>query len=166
TPVGADATDLAVLDEALAAFRAHGLELPDVEVHYSDDRADCNGHLGLFENSYKPWRLLVCTDSAYVTYHELAHAWEAANVDDVTRARYLEARQLSTWNDPDTPWAERGIEDAARLLQVSLMTNRPHLSSSIWQERLAAYELLTGRSSPALDRAAPEAATAAPGGPS
>ncbi|NNE12540.1 MAG: hypothetical protein HKN41_09905, partial [Ilumatobacter sp.] len=41
TPVGADATDLAVLDEALAAFRAHGLELPDVEVHYSDDRADC-----------------------------------------------------------------------------------------------------------------------------
>ena len=148
TVVGADADQLALLGRALDKFRDFGLELPDVEVRYSDDEADCNGHLGIFENSYTPWRLSVCEQLPFVVYHELAHAWEAANVDDDTRKRYLEARGLATWNGQEAPHEERGVEDAARVIQFHVMTSHPVLSSPIWQERLAAYELLVGRPSP------------------
>lgn len=151
TVVGADAGQRDLLDRALASFRENGLALPDVEVRYSDDEADCGGHLGLFQKKYTPWRLLVCSDFTYIPYHELAHAWEAANVDDATRARYIEARGLTNWNAAASKWAERGVEDAARMIQLNLMVTHVQPELPIWQERLEAYELLVGRPSPVLD---------------
>jgi hypothetical protein len=148
TADGANADQQADLDEALARFRDHGLELPDLDVRFFDDKADCDGYSGLFESSFTPWRLSICSDFTYVPTHELAHAWEASNLDDGARARYVEARRLTNWNDPAADWADRGMEDAARMMQQNLMATNPQLTLPAWAERLDAYELLVGRPSP------------------
>ncbi len=147
TVIGADAGDLRVLDDALARFRDNGLELPDLEVHFLDE-ADCRGYLGLFQKGFTPWRVLVCSDLDFVATHEIAHAWEAANLDDPQRDGYLEARDLTDWSDKHVARSERGEEDAAFIIQQNLMATNPQLTSRTWQERLAAYELLTGQASP------------------
>lgn len=148
TTVGATAADESALADALARFRSNGLPLPDLDVRFFDDEADCGGHYGLFQQQFTPWRILVCSDLAFVPTHELAHAWEAANLSDEDRDRYLEARGLGTWSDPASPWKERGVEDAAFMIQQNLTVTSAPLASPRSRERMAAYELLTGRSSP------------------
>jgi hypothetical protein len=147
TVVGADANERLLLDEALARFLDNGLELPDLDVQFLEEN-DCGRHLGLFQQGFTPWRILVCSDLGFVPTHELAHAWEAANLDDVARARYVEQRGLTDWSDKDIPRDARGEEDAAFVIQQNLMSPNPQLASRTWQERLAAYELLTGQPSP------------------
>ena len=146
TLVGAGAAERAALDDALARFREHGLDLPDLEVEFSDDTTVCNGHAGGFLE--RSWRVVACSDLPFVLTHELAHAWVAANVDDVGRNRYVEARRLSTWDSHDVPWGERGIEDAAFIIQQNLMATSPPMSSPTWADRADAYELLTRSPSP------------------
>lgn len=148
--IGASAAERVVVDEALGRFRRAGLRLPDVEIVFHDDRADCRGHDGLFQTRHTPWRVLVCSDLEFVLTHELAHAWEAANLDDADRDRYVEHRGLSTWDDPDAAWGERGVEDAAFMLQQNLMAGRVDVTSERWVERTSAYEALTGTRSPVV----------------
>lgn len=148
--VGADAEERARLDQALARFRDNGLELPDLTVRFSGHQGDCAGHLGLFEQSVTPWRLSICSELAFVPTHELAHAWEAANLTDDDRARHTLARGLASWNDPGVAWKDRGVEDVAFIIQQNLMATNPPLESPTWIERMGAYELLTGRPSPLL----------------
>jgi hypothetical protein len=145
---GADSAQRAALDEALGRFHSAGLELPDVEVVFSDSDADCGGHEGLFERRFDPWRISVCSDLAFVITHELAHAWESANLNDGDRARYLEARELTTWSDQDAPWDERGAEDAAFIIQQNLMLIAKQPASTVRTERIHAYELLVSLASP------------------
>jgi hypothetical protein len=151
TVIGASGEQQVAVDDAVARFRSAGLELPDVEIRFLADEAGCDGHLGLFQRGFTPWRVLVCSDLAFVPTHELAHAWEAANLDDDERARYVEARGMPTWDDRDADWNERGIEDAAFIVQQNLMAKHPNLDTPAWKERTAAYELLTGSSSPLGD---------------
>jgi hypothetical protein len=146
--VGADADQRLWLDEALVRFAANGLELPDLEVRFFDDDAACGGHQGLFQQSFTPWRILICSDLEFVATHELAHAWEAANVDDDFRAAYVARRGLPTWNGSGFDWNERGVEDLAFVVQQNLMATDPPLTSPTWADRVAAYELITGRPSP------------------
>jgi hypothetical protein len=146
--VGAGGERQARLHEALARFRDNGLELPALEVRFDDDKAACAGHEGLFEQAFTPWRVSICSDLAFVPTHELAHAWEAANLDDDDRARYVEARGLTTWDDPAASWQDRGIEDVAFIIQQNLMAGHPNIDSPTWIDRTAAYLLLTGRVSP------------------
>jgi len=146
--VGGDPSDHDRLTAAFNRFRDQHLALPDLEIRFFDDDEPCGGHDGLFEPSVRPWRISVCSDVEYVATHELAHAWEAANLDDVDRDRYLGARGLSSWNDHTAPRMERGIEDAAFNLQQNLMASNPPIDSDIWRDRVAAYELLTGAPSP------------------
>lgn len=146
--VGADAEERTRLDEALARFSDNGLELPDLEVQFSSDEADCSGHLGLFKQSFTPWRLSICSGLAFVPTHELAHAWEAANLDDDARGGYVVTRGLASWDDPAVDRGDRGIEDLAFMIQQNLMATNPSLASSTWIERVDAYELVTGRPSP------------------
>lgn len=148
TAEGANADQQALLGEALARFRDHGLKLPDLVVRFSADKTDCDGYSGLFENSFTPWRLSICSDFSYVPTHELAHAWEASHLDDEARARYVAARDLTSWNDPAAGWADRGMEDAARMMQQNLMATNPQLTLPAWADRLDAYELLVGQPSP------------------
>ena len=58
TVVGADNLQRAALAEAVDRFRANHLDLPDLEVRFSDDPADCHGHDGWFRpgsNSGQSW---------------------------------------------------------------------------------------------------------------
>jgi hypothetical protein len=83
-----------------------------------------------------------------VITHELAHAWEAANLDDGDRARYLYARGLTSWDDPKTPWDERGGEDAAFIIQQNLVLIAHQPPSPVRTDRIHAYELLVSLASP------------------
>lgn len=146
--VGGDDRDRAALDAALALFESNGLVLPDLEIRFSDDTEDCAGHFGLFEKRPTPWRISICSPASFVLPHELAHAWEAAHLDDELRAAYLRERRLMSWDGPELEWRERGEEDAAFVIQQNLTTRHAPTNSTTWRERIAAYEMLTGRASP------------------
>ena len=148
TVVGADVSQRAALVEAVDRFQGNHLDLPDLEVRFSDDPAHCHGHEGWFNPRVAPMRVLVCGELGFVITHELAHAWVAANLDVADRNRYMAARELTNWNDHDAPWTDRGTEDAAFMIQQNLMMDNPRRWSATWVERADAYELLTGRTSP------------------
>lgn len=150
TSPGASPAERVRVDEAVGRFRDVGLRLPDLEVLFHDDDASCKGHDGRFQSQFTPWRLLVCTEADFVLTHEMAHAWEAANLDDEDRQRYLAHRRLDSWSDPEDEWRERGVEDAAFMLQQNLMMRPTRIDTERWSERLAAYEQLTGTTSPIL----------------
>ncbi len=155
TVVGADREQLALVDDALDSFRAAGLALPNLEVIFHDDPAECRGHDGLFQAQYTPWRLLVCSDLAFVVTHEMAHAWEAATLDDADRLAYTEYREMTTWDDTAAEWGDRAVEDAAFVVQQNLMAGNVRLDTPVWAERTQAFEALTGRRSPLLPPAVP-----------
>ena len=137
-----------IIADAVAQFDAAGLTLPYVQVVFSDDERDCNGHEGLFEPSFDPWRLTICSDLAFVSVHELAHAWIEANTDESTQQTFTELRGKASWNSPNHDWNQRGVEDAAFLIQQNLTSNVTGQLSDEWQRRVAAYEFLTNRPSP------------------
>jgi hypothetical protein len=144
--------------EELVAWAAHlfeaaGLALPTVEVAFSDDERDCDGHLGLFQPSREPWQITICTPLTFVPVHELAHAWIEANVDEETQETYVEHRHKSSWNSSRHDWGERGVEDAAFVIQQNLMAPPSSDLSDEWQRRASAFELLAGSPSPLRDTA-------------
>lgn len=52
-------------------------------------------HSGLFSSAVVPWRIDICGDVDFTYEHELAHAWEAANVDDATRRAFMSMRGVT-----------------------------------------------------------------------
>ncbi len=148
--IGATPARTTVLKEALDQFGTAGLLLPDLEVRFYDQADECRGHLGLFQPQYSPPRVLVCSELGFVVPHEIAHAWDEANLDDEDRARYVAAEGLETWDDPNSDREQKGVEDAAFIIQQNLMATNPPLSSPTWERRTVAYERLTGLVSPLL----------------
>lgn len=147
----ATAEQSADLTRAISRFDAARLTLPDLNIRFSNDAADCNGHLGIFDHATAPATITICSDLAFVPTHELAHAWIETNVDHATRDRYLQARHLQIWNAKSADWTDRGVEDAAFIVQQNLMMSPRTPLSPEWQRRVDAYETLTGRASPILD---------------
>jgi hypothetical protein len=141
------------LDDAMARFKSAGLSLPDVEIVFTADASACAGHLGAFRSVEHTPHITVCSDLEFVLLHELAHVWIDANADDATRHRYLQVRGLDTWSDRTVPWRERGVEDAAFVIQQNLRDVAPSvLASATWMGRIQAFELLTDRRSPLRPR--------------
>ena len=117
-------------------------------VTFSNDSADCDGHLGIFHRGTQPRRVIVCSDLKFVLTHELAHTWIDANVTAEIRTEFTAWLDLESWNDPDTEWDRRGEELAAYMIQQNLMGLGGAEGSDRWQERVDAYEMLTGEASP------------------
>lgn len=140
------------LEEAIARFEAADLELPVLAVAFSPNRGDCEGHDGLFDSRITPWRVTICSTAAYVYEHELAHAWERANLSDEQRQAYMAFRGLASWAESHHSRMERGVEDAAFVIQQGLSVGLPSKLDEERRSRLAAYELLTGRPAPVLVR--------------
>jgi hypothetical protein len=141
------------LAEGLDRFRQAGLELPDLQVEFAAAASYCGEHLGRFEPRFSPWRIVICSDLDAVYEHELAHAWELANLDDHTRRQFVEYRGYEVWNDPASPWVERGIEGAAFIIQQGLVDlPLPPTLSAENHSRLVAYTILTGQPAPRLLR--------------
>lgn len=151
----------AVVAEAYAIYAAAGFDLPaDVRIEFHGDVEGCDGNLGLFTPSADLvqvcWRHehpgVEARVQLQALVHELAHAWVHHNVDETTRAAYLERVGLSSWQD-GVPWGERGIEHAAELIMATLLdppVTFIDLDVLDCNERHAAFELLTGALS-ALD---------------
>lgn len=140
-----------VVARATSAFDAAGLELPAVEIVFSEDERECYGHYGVFQPARDPWRISICSELPFVLVHELAHAWIKANVDEATTKAYIELRNKPTWNSPQHDWRERGVEDAAFIIQQNLMV-RPRCDlTDEWERRVTAFEFLVGAPSPLRD---------------
>ena len=148
TVIEASVQQAAELEVAVQRFVNEELTLPELRVRYSPEPDGCYGHLGTFTRTTTPWTITICSDLAFVPTHELAHAWLETNLDTATRRSYLRARHKASWNDKQADWSERGVEDAAFIIQQNLMITPPSPLTPEWQARAAAYELLTGRPSP------------------
>jgi hypothetical protein len=102
----------------------------------------------------------------FTMLHELAHVWTNEHLDDDGRARFLSARGLAAWWDPDLEWAELGAEHAAEIVAWGLMDEAlpiarlPDASCDRLEE---GYRMLTG-TSPLVSSAACEAVQGESGG--
>jgi hypothetical protein len=90
------------------------------------------------------------TRARFGVLHELGHVWEFQNVDEATRQAFLAQRDLETWSDADSGWAEagaEGIEHAAEILAWGLMDEAVALiriPNAAEDELRAGFRLLTG----------------------
>lgn len=139
------------LDLALRRFREAGLMLPNLEIVFDPSTTSCNGYRGLFQTSFSPWRISICSEAGFVYEHELAHAWETAVLSDELREEFMALRGYSVWSDHDVAWNRRGVEDAVVIIQQGLggLPLPPDLFDE-QRSRLAAFELLTGSPDPRL----------------
>lgn len=152
TVVGGSQPQQARLDQALARFAEAGLDLPDLEIGLSAGTGPCRGHMALFGSHAVPWQITICSEADFVYEHELAHAWEAANLTEDIRAEFMDFRGYETWAGPSVEWSERGIEGVAFVIQQGLLDGPlPKRLSEEQESRLAAYQLLTGTPSPRLE---------------
>jgi hypothetical protein len=140
------------LSEAVIAFSDAGLDLPALEISFKTDASRCGGAKGLFMPGTTPWRISICdNDVRSIIPHELAHAWERANVGDDQREAFVDLLGLENWRDHNDPWNSRGIEWAAIVIQQGVygIPLPPALSDEAIS-RLEGFELLTGRVAPTL----------------
>lgn len=107
-------------------FALVGLELPDVEVAFHDDKEPCRGQTGYFRGGRDHRLVDVCVKDlgTYASHlqrqrtlvHELAHAWDHANLDSRRRAELLRTLDATDWYAPDQEWDERGVERFAETI--------------------------------------------------
>jgi len=93
------------------------------------------------------------TSARLTVLHELSHAWMIDQVAPETEAQLLELTRREAWNDLDVPWIDRGVEYAADVLAWGLIDERltmVRLGAPPCQELVAAYQLLTGTSTPPI----------------
>lgn len=137
---------------AVERFIDKGLELPDLDVVFTRDQSACEGAKGLFTTDSVPWRVTFCSAEIDTVFeHELAHAWERANVSEKQRGRFMRETGYTVWRSHEVPWNQRAVEGVAVVIQqgVSGLPLPPALGSEAI-ERLVAFEHLTGRPDPRL----------------
>lgn len=148
---GGSSAQIDRLVAGLERFAAAGLELPDIEVVFPGDPADCKGRLGIFSTGSDPWLISICSTIDSVYEHELAHAWERTTLTDGVRASFMRLGGYLSWSDRDTPWNERGVEGVAVVIQQGLagLPLAPSLGRKARRD-LQLFELLTGTPAPRL----------------
>lgn len=135
------------LARAIQQFEAAGLPLPPMQIGFHDAAGPCEGHPGLYRRSDGIADIDICRSSNHVILHELAHAWEGANVDDAARERFSNRWGLDNWNDHSAPWDERGVERAADTVAF-VLDGIPTEPTESLRRFLCGYPLLTGRPLP------------------
>lgn len=140
----ATAAQAEIVQSAIRRFAEAGLELPPLDVTFHEDRTQCGGNHGSFRWVDAEAEVKICNARTHIVLHELAHAWEAAVVDERTRRRFTQDLGLASWNDPEVPWSDRGIERAANTIALVLNWDADPASGSRALSRLCAYETLTG----------------------
>lgn len=136
-------------------FALVGLDFPAVEISFHAEREPCNGNQGIYQDDGRA-RVLVCipdygTSASNLQrertlVHELAHAWEQANLDDAERQALLEILDADDWYGPETAWEERGAERFAETIVWGLydQLRRPTLIDTDCAEVHADFREITG----------------------
>lgn len=145
---------------AFARFAQVGMELPPVAISFHDDTDACGGARGRFRGSGDDRTVIVCVLDAgtFATrlerqrtlVHELAHAWDHANLDDDTRRHLLPIVDAHDWFASDADWDARGIERFAETIVWGLydQLRRPVLIDASCGELHADFLVITGTSPP------------------
>jgi hypothetical protein len=160
---GATVEQLAMARWAVGRFEIAGLEPPDVEIAFHGDRADCGGHLGLAGlGKVDLCDTLVNAMARRALLHEMSHIWLDQFVDVETRARFLDVRELTSWNSSEDPWELRGYEHGAEIMAWALGERilTPSIPNNEPEKVEASFRLLTGAE---LPQPLPEAIPTAPG---
>ena len=124
--------------------------VPPVEIHLHQDAAECKGNRGIYNAGSQ--RIDVCVDERLVVLHEIAHAWNHENLSDAQRSEYVAIGDFGSWDEPETPWFDRGSEDAADTIAWALL-EEPITSASPdgpIARRNAAFVFLTGSDAPRM----------------
>jgi hypothetical protein len=149
---------------ALGRFESAGLDdLELASVTFAAGSARCDGISGTVTHAEHGADVLLCFDEQDVcrspdcgTYtfaaratvlHELAHVWEANQLDDADRERYLTRTGLATWFGAEVGWSARGGERAAEVLLWGLLGQvvpMPRIGDPPAEQLAAEFELLTG----------------------
>ncbi len=135
---------------SLQRFEDAGLDIPALEIHLHQDLAGCKGNRGIYNSGLQ--RIDVCVDQRNVVLHEIAHAWNHENLSAAQRSEYVSVGGFGSWDDPDTPWSDKGSEDAADTIAWALL-DEPITTFSAdgpIARRAAAYLLLTGNHAPRI----------------
>jgi hypothetical protein len=132
------------------------LSLPALEVRFHEGRDACRGHTGYYLDGV----VEVCREHTNLwasreLLHEMAHGWLDANLSPVERARFVRLRQLSTWNDLDVAWDERGYEHGAEIMAWAIGDQAggiytPSIPDNEVSQLSVAYRQLTGDPMPVL----------------
>lgn len=137
---------------AVGRFESAGLQPPSVEIEFHSASSGCRGHLGFARSG----QVDVCTTlenamARRTVLHEMSHVWLDEHVDDVTEARFLRLRDLSSWNGSSDPWRLRGCEQGAEILSWALGERilRPQIPDDHPDRIAEAYRVLTGQTLPA-----------------
>ena len=143
---------------ATERFALVGLELPEVQVSFHDDTEPCNRNEGLYHGDHGVHRAQICVPDhgtfasdlhrRRTLIHELAHAWEHANLDDEARERLLTILDAEAWFTSDLSWEERGGERFAETIVWGLLDQirRPTLIDAHCAELHADFQFITGYS--------------------
>jgi hypothetical protein len=141
---------------AIGRFEAAGLSLPTLEIRFHPTPNGCGGRLGGYaDGTVDLCGVHVNLMSRRTLLHEIAHGWVGSTVSADLKARFLELRQLESWNDPGVDWQERGTEHAADVISWALCdqgtgTQLPSIPRNAPDQLADAYQLLTGRPLPEL----------------
>ncbi|MDJ0923978.1 MAG: hypothetical protein QNJ77_05405 [Acidimicrobiia bacterium] len=148
--VGGTQTQRATAAWAISRFEEAGLVVPPLEIYLHSDPAGCKGHRGIFNAGEQ--RVDVCVEEPGVMLHEIAHAWNWVNLTDAQRAEYVEKGGFGSWDDPETPWHDRGSEDAADAIAWALLEEpiAGFTADGPIARTNASYRLLTGMDSPRI----------------
>jgi hypothetical protein len=139
-----------LVDWAMSLFDEAGLQLPSVHFIASPDFEDCRGRSGIARHHDRRSEITLCGDRLGPAYdwmvlHELAHAFERHDLDDVRRGAFLELRGLAEWRNGD--WHDRGAEHAAEIIAWGLIdrpTRPGHIDQNTCDDLLAGYLTLIG----------------------
>lgn len=108
-------------------YASIGLDLPGALVTVRPGSGGCKGNAGLYVPGEVP-EVQICVASEptskasrLIVLHELGHLWAENRLDDETRLRFLQTRELTAWIDAELPPHEWGAEHAAEVLSWGLM---------------------------------------------
>lgn len=157
TVVGGTPAQQQLASWAIDRYETAGLVLPRTEIRFHDDATGCRGRLGYYEAGVVD----LCSShldgiASRTIVHEMAHGWLEANLTAEDRERFLDLRALTTWNDPDADWDDRGFEQAAEIMAWAVGDQQdgigaPSFANNSRPELAAAYRALTGRPMPQLE---------------
>jgi hypothetical protein len=132
-------------------FEIADLEVPEVEVHFHQDLAGCDGHLGYAKGG----RVDLCMPEVDVParralLHEMGHIWLDEHIDASELVRFLELRGLRSWNSLDEPWNLRGYEHGAEVFAWALGERiiTPSIPDNEPEKLEVAFQMLTGSELP------------------